>query len=392
MSSLIDNRPHARPQVETPERASDRAKPQRLIGGLGFDWVISLLGLVFVSGAFLDGWAHNHDRVDQSFFTPWHAFLYSGFLVIALLLVATQWLNYRSGRALDGTNGGAAWSQALPVGYSLSLLGVLIFAAGGVGDLLWHEIFGIEADFDALFSPTHLILAIGMNLIVTGPLRAAWARPGQRLSWRTAGPALLSLAALISGFTFMTMASHPLTASIAGIGHNYNMRMGEIAGTTSILLTTLLLMGPTLLMMRRWQLPAGSLILVWGINTLAMYIVNLQHDYTHWQALAMFSAILVIEAIRLGLEPLHAKPAAFHFFAGLAPFLLMASYFIALLMTEGTLWTVHMWAGIVVEAGIAGWLLSYLVLPPAIPAAGFNQEPSQESQYEPAQELAQEEV
>jgi hypothetical protein len=368
MSSLVDNRPHARTRAETPERDVAQSTSQRLIGGLGFDWVISVLGLVFVSGAFLDGWAHNHDRVDQSFFTPWHAFLYGGFSVLALLLLTTQWLNHRRG---------SIWSQALPIGYSLSLLGVLIFAAGGVGDMLWHEIFGIEADFDALFSPTHLTLAIGMNLIVTGPLRAAWARPGQRLSWRMAGPALLSLAALISGFTFMLMASHPLTASIAGRGHDYNMRIGEIAGTTSILITTLLLMGPTLLAIRRWQLPAGSLILVWGINTLAMYIVNLQHDYTHWQALAMFIAIVVIEAIRVGLEPLREKPAMFHFFAGLAPFLLMASYFIALLMTEGTLWTIHMWAGIVVEAGIAGWLLSYLVMPPAMPAATLNSEPNQ---------------
>jgi hypothetical protein len=46
----------------------------------------------------------------------------------------------------------------------------------------------------------------------------------------------------------------------------------------------------------------------------------------------------------------------------------MGSYFIALLYTEGTHWSIHLWTGTVVEAGLAGWLLSYLIVPPATPA------------------------
>jgi hypothetical protein len=233
--------------------------------------------------------------------------------------------------------------------------------------MLWHEAFGVEADFDALFSPTHLVLAIGINLIITGPLRAAWARPGHQLTWQTAGPALLSLTALISGFTFMTMGSHPLVASIAGATHDYGDRIGQIAGTVSILFTTVLLMGPTLLIMRRWQLPAGTLIVVWGINTFAMFIVNWHHDYTLWQALAIFVAIFVIEIIRHQMEPLAERRGALRAFAALAPFLLMASYFIALHFTEGIRWTIHMWTGILVEVAIVGWLLSFLLYPPTMP-------------------------
>jgi hypothetical protein len=248
------------------------------------------------------------------------------------------------------------------------MLGVLIFAAGGVGDMLWHETFGVEADFDALFSPSHLVLAIGMNLMITGPLRAAWARPGLHLTWRTAGPALLSLTALISGFTFLMMASHPLVATIAGAKHDYSDRIGQIAGTVSLLFTTILLMGPILLVMRRWQLPAGTLVLVWGLNTFAMLIVNWHHDYTLWQALAMFAAIVVVELVRLRMEPLRERSGSLRAFAALAPFLLMAGYFIALHLTEGTRWSIHMWTGILVEVAIVGWLLSLLVFPPAIPS------------------------
>jgi hypothetical protein len=355
MSTLVHHPSHP---DKLPQAPTENAAHKGIAGGIAYDWLISLLGIVFVSGAFLDGWAHNHNRVDQSFFTPWHAFLYGGFAVIALLLLGTLWLNRRRG---------LAWNVALPEGYSLSMLGVLVFAAGGVGDLLWHELFGIEAEFDALFSPSHLVLAIGINLMITGPLRAAWARPERRLTWQTGGPALLSLAALISGFTFLTMASHPLVSNIAGATHDYWDRIGQIAGTTSILLTTLLLMGPTLLAIRRWHLPAGALILVWGLNTFAMFIVNWHHSYAPRQALAILAAIVVVELIRLRMQPSAERRGAFHAFAALAPILLMGSYFVALLFTEGTSWSVHMLTGIVVEAGIAGWLVSYLVFPPAMP-------------------------
>ena len=48
----------------------------------------SLLTAWLVGGLFLDGWAHAHGKVDQSFFTPWHAVFYSGFAAVALALLA----------------------------------------------------------------------------------------------------------------------------------------------------------------------------------------------------------------------------------------------------------------------------------------------------------------
>jgi hypothetical protein len=50
----------------------------RVSGGVRFDWVMAMLSAVFVGGPFLDGWAHTHGRVDQSFFTPGHAVFYAG--------------------------------------------------------------------------------------------------------------------------------------------------------------------------------------------------------------------------------------------------------------------------------------------------------------------------
>jgi hypothetical protein len=56
----------------------------------GIDWIMTVLSAVFISGLFLDGWAHTHGRVDETFFTPWHAVLYGGYLACAVVLLGTR--------------------------------------------------------------------------------------------------------------------------------------------------------------------------------------------------------------------------------------------------------------------------------------------------------------
>ncbi len=57
------------------------------------------------------------------------------------------------------------WSRyqrhgGVPVGYGWGFIGVIAFAAGGVADMVWHQIFGVEVDLEALLSPSHLLLFI----------------------------------------------------------------------------------------------------------------------------------------------------------------------------------------------------------------------------------------
>src|SRR5215471_11898276 len=70
-----------------------------------FDFVYAILTGVFAFGLFLDGWAHNHGKVDNTFFTPWHAVLYSAFFLNGLVLGIVLLLNHRRGRS---------WLTALP--------------------------------------------------------------------------------------------------------------------------------------------------------------------------------------------------------------------------------------------------------------------------------------
>ena len=73
-----------------------------------------------IVGLFVDGWAHNNDK-PESFFTPWHGLFYSGFTATALWLLS----RYRR-------------HGSIPVGYGLGFLGLALFAAGGVADMVWH--------------------------------------------------------------------------------------------------------------------------------------------------------------------------------------------------------------------------------------------------------------
>src|SRR5687767_4319612 len=132
------------------------------------DWLMSAASVWLLLGLFLDGWAHNtFSEGIETFLTPWHAVLYTGFTAAAALLVVTCLWNVT--RGYTGFN-------ALPRGYMLALAGVAIFGFAGTFDFAWHSLFGVEADQEALLSPPHLALALGGCLMVGAPLRAAWGR------------------------------------------------------------------------------------------------------------------------------------------------------------------------------------------------------------------------
>jgi hypothetical protein len=320
---------------------------------IGLDWAMAILSALFVGGLFLDGWAHTHGRVDQSFFTPWHAVFYAGYAMTASALVASLLRNHARG---------CPWQLALPVGYGLSGLGALIFGAGGVTDLIWHTIFGIEAGVEALLSPTHLVLALGLGLIASGPVRAAWRRSEPGLGWAAQGPMLLALTSTLSVLTFFTEYAHPLVYVAAGRGHPHGGAEG--LGVASVLLQTALLMAIVLLTARIGTLPRGGLTLIVTLNAAAMGFLNFSGDYPLALVVGAGVAGLLGDTLYARLHPSAAAPSAWRLFAFALPAIFYLCYFLALMLTEGIAWSVHLWVGSIVLAGIAGWLLSYLLLPP----------------------------
>ena len=334
-------------------RASATKGLSRAPGGIGIDCQVVVLSAVFVGGLFLDGWAHAHGRVDQSFFTPWHAVFYAGYAAVASALVTSLLRNRARGYP---------WHRALPAGYGLSLLGALIFGVGGVGDMIWHMLFGIEAGVEALLSPTHLALGLGLGLIVTGPLRAATRPPQPASRWAAQALIPLTLASTLSVLTFFTMYAHPMVHPAASAGGPY--AGSETMGVASILLQTGLLMGTILFAVRFWTLPAGALSLMVTLNAGAMGFLNPHGGYPLALVAAAGAAGLLADLLRAQLRPTAARPAAWRLFAFAVPAAFYFCYFLALKLTEGIAWSIHFWTGSILLAGIAGWLLSYLLLPP----------------------------
>jgi hypothetical protein len=257
---------------------------------------------------------------------------------------------------------GYAWTRAVPDGYELSVLGAIIFALGGVGDLLWHQIFGIELGIEATVSPSHLTLALGAVLMVSGPLRAAWRRSGDgAASWDELAPALLSLTYTLAVFTVITQWASPFVQVWAG-RDSIDTPYTQMLGIVSIVLQSGLLIGFALLALRRWRLPFGAMTLVFTLTTV---LLTFMHDQFRFIPVAI-AAGLVADLLVASLRPSVERPNALRLFAFTAPLVLYALYFLAIALTEGIAWTIELWAGSTVFAGITGLLLSYLLAPPII--------------------------
>jgi len=327
-------------------------KEAQVAGGRGFDWAAVALGSVFAGGVYLDGWAHNHGKVDNTFFTIWHAALYSGYALYAAFLVVSMVRNHARGYE---------WQRALPAGYEASLLGAIVFAVGGVGDLIWHTIFGVETNTAALLSPTHLILALGLVLMVGGPLRAAWLRwpHGSAPGFTALAPASVAATLILATLAFFTQFAHPLVDALAGASPITGSGDASM-GVAAILLQAALLAGMVLLLVRQWTLPFGTLTLMF---TLSAVLISFMHDQGRFIP-AAFAAWLVCDLLLRVARPSEQRVGAFRLFAFAVPVIFYAFYYVVLALTEGVGWVIHLWAGSIVMAGVVGLLLSYLAAPP----------------------------
>jgi hypothetical protein len=321
------------------------------------DMVTVLLGLWFVVGLFLDAWAHNNLPGLETFFTPWHGVFYSGFVATAGWICWLLWRELRAGRR------GAA---AVPVGYALGVLGLPLFALAGMGDYLWHSIFGIEQNLKILFSPTHLVLITSMILIVTSPLRAAWSTADGPATLRRLLPAVLALAFATTLVLLFLQYANALVWSPQWMIHTLSEPRDPAARAdvlvASIAVTNVVLLAPMLLLARRWRVPVGAATILFTI------VAGLCAAIT---AFAYPSIIVTLLAAGVGvdvlvgwLRPRPEARSATLAFAAAAPLLIWAVYFAVAAVQVGHLPNVvEYWTGIPVVAALLGLLVAVLMAP-----------------------------
>ncbi len=318
-------------------------------------WILTLCLTWFVGGLYLDGWAHNHLSASlETFFTPWHGVFYSGYFVVTGVLL---WMTWRNKRVL-----GVGWIQAIPVGYEYAVLGAGIFFFGGIGDMLWHIVFGIEADIEALLSPTHLLLATGLLLMTSANLLTWWRLASSidekpQLSEQL--PMLVSLAFILSIVTFMTQFSHPTVPWAAIPRPRVSAENTQSLAVAGYLLQTGAFMSVFFLLLKRAKPAAGAFTIILTLNLLAMVLMR-----DNWQfALAGVFAGIVADILASHVYPLTLHRRNLRFFAFAVPAGFFTAYFFIMAVGTGIWWSIHMWAGSAVMAGFAGLLLSFVALP-----------------------------
>jgi hypothetical protein len=231
--------------------------------------------------------------------------------------------------------------------------------------MFWHIAFGVEVSIDALLSPTHIMLLVGSLLMISGPLRSRWREPGYQPDkladfWTPLLAATFAAAQLgfffqyVDGFSTRLMQVPYLPGLEEGV-------LEAATGISSILITTVILMGVLLLVMRRWRLPAGSGIVFFGLVGLLMEWLE-GFDYPEDLA-APLAAGIAAELLRVWLRPGDDRVPALRMFAFLVPVSMWGVRFAVFEWISDIHWPVEVWSGTIVFAGLAGVGLSLLAFP-----------------------------
>lgn len=330
--------------------AGQRALSQRLI-----DLGATVCAAWLMFGLYLDGWAHNTSLPD-SFWTPWHGVLYSGYGALALFLALVAGTRLRAGLPPR---------SAVPEGYAPSVLGALVFGFGGVFDMLWHTFIGIERGLDTLFSPSHLMLAIGIVLLVSGPLRSVWRRGALARPSFDSAIALASILMLFLMFTFMFQFSTPFAFTPGTPGDARNGELGQIRALFGVLTFTAVLVSLVLLALREGVLLPGSITVLLLTDAAAMMLMrsSVRPEQREVMLATAIAAGIVGDVLLWRLRPGRAALPAVRILATALPGVFFGIYFGLVALRIGTWWTPHAVTGMAVLAGLAGLVLSYLVFP-----------------------------
>jgi hypothetical protein len=341
----------------TPERVTDPGSRPTVVAGATTareDLITVVLGALLVGGLFSDAWAHtNRSGTIESFFTPWHALLYAGF---ALTAAWTGWVGYRRRSANPD------WWRDWPVGYRLGAIGAVGFTLGGLFDMIWHTVFGVEVSLDIAFSPSHLLLAVSATLLLTSPVRAWWAT-GERGLRTVTGLASLALGTtfgvtLLSTFSaFMSVAPTQVYDHVSGSPSH----IATALGMACYVITTLVLAVPLLMVHRRRPTPGTATVLVAVVGLFACGVLDLPGV----QTTAALGAIVGAAAADLALTRLALARRSLALAGGLFAALVWTGHLVGLQLAAGVAWPAALVGGTVTVTALFGAGLGMLADRPA---------------------------
>ena len=174
------------------------AAPSAAVSDRSEDTLTLLITAWLIAGLFIDGYAHVNviDTETEDFFTPWHAIFYSAFVSLAAWITNVGRRRAHPGPILD-------W---FPAGYRPAVVGLGIFALGGLGDAIWHTVFGVEIGIDALLpaDPPRLVHRLTAAAVDPRPRRQCRRDPNPDIA---IGAVVLTTALLVFFIEYLFLVS-----------------------------------------------------------------------------------------------------------------------------------------------------------------------------------------
>jgi hypothetical protein len=347
----------------------ESAGPSGAAGAVAFasrrdDAVAGLCGVWMVVGLFSDGWAHRNQK-PETFFSPWHGLLYSGFVASAVWMLRV----WRRGQA-EGRRG----LDAFPVGYATRVAGVAVFGVGGLLDFAWHSTFGIERSTEALLSPPHLVLLAGGLLMATGPIVSTLAREHpDRPTWASSGAIVGALTFMVSVIGFFLMYVSPYDhgrydkVTMSDIVDSWLRDENWTAGIAAILLWTFMTTTALRWLISSRHVPRGGLFVVLVVPPV------LQSALSSFDTLGRVLGAAVAGVVAEATFPLVRRLGSHVVVAVWIAALTLITWFgmfAAIALGDGVGWSAELWSG----SGVLAALLAVVV----VIAGGdpFRDEPS----------------
>jgi hypothetical protein len=336
------------------ELQHDPTYARRPVSTLVFDWIYTIFAILLTIGLWMDIWSHNEFGPDQSVLNEFHMLFYGAGAAMGGLLA---FVHFRSLAAK------LPWAHSLPRGYGYAGIGLMIFGVSGVFDLISHALFGFETNTEALLSPSHIGLFVGWFVISTGAVRAAFNRREQeRLSLWRALPVLIGIAGAMSALTTATLYGTVIggTPYATQVVRGPNEWTWYTLGIQGQYIQTAILAGLVIWLAAHFRLPAGAFTVLYLLYSALMYIFSQQIDTVIILVLAGVLTDVLYGVLRPGL----AARGRMRLFGYLMPVVLWGTYYLFYVLTnvnDGIWFTPYVWVGSIVQAGVIGFFISYLM-------------------------------